>query len=571
MEVDNGNSVTAPGDSDPQVPAVVGGSGVAAGSNVAGPLRSSSIDREGTGVASQAPVTLATTSAGKSKEETKGNEGSSVRPDGDSLQGAVIHLRKCIATQDGGYKLLLQKASALDTWSVKTRSPELKSAIEDLLGVIAGLKGSRESVFKAFNALTQRVPKGDQVPTVVHKEASAQTEKNPKVSDPISADNDGDRSTAILSAIAEVRAIVADQQGQLDGLLSRSAKDDEINQRSDTSRERKRRKRARTRRRGDSQSASGQTSHLEDEDEGPKNHSRSRQVRLGSAMETDTEKWTTVVKKPTKRKNPAPAEPRTASVKPKAKSKKPPAILIRPLEGQSYADTVRTVRSCGLSRSDIGTNVNMRETKDGSLLLELPGGSGSGPALKKITSAISAKLGDSVGKVLQLGAKAEVEILDLDAAATATEVLVALREAIPGGEDPAARAERDTIEDVRIWPTRSGQQVATAKMSRYAASVITKIPVGWTLCRVRPRTLPPERCFRCQKFGHNARNCNESDRAGACWRCGDTGHRMKECKAAEDSCLACDLAGLSKVPHKPGSGSCAARKMASSPTVPRDG
>lgn len=59
--------------------------------------------------------------------------------------------------------------------------------------------------------------------------------------------------------------------------MSRSAKDDEINQRSDTSREKKRRKRARTRRRGDSQSASGQTSHLEDEDEGPKNHSPSRQ------------------------------------------------------------------------------------------------------------------------------------------------------------------------------------------------------------------------------------------------------------------------------------------------------
>jgi len=175
-------------------------------------------------------------------------------------------------------------------------------------------------------------------------------------------------------------------------------------------------------------------------------------------------------------------------------------------------------------------------------------------------------LGDTVSKVLQLGAKAEFEILDLDVAATAMEVLDALREAIPGGDDPAARAERETIEDVRIWPTRSGQQIA-----RYAASVISKIPVGWTMCRVRPRRLPPERCFRCQKFGHNARNCSESDRAGACWRCSDSGHLMKECKAAEDNCLACDLAGFTKILHKPGSGSCAAKKLVSGPIVPRDG
>jgi len=80
MKVNNGNSVTAPGDSDPQVPAVVDGSGVTAGSNVVGPLRSSSNDRDGAGVAKQAPATLAITSAGKLKEETKGNEDTSVRP-----------------------------------------------------------------------------------------------------------------------------------------------------------------------------------------------------------------------------------------------------------------------------------------------------------------------------------------------------------------------------------------------------------------------------------------------------------------------------------------------------------
>ncbi|KAE9528675.1 hypothetical protein AGLY_012250 [Aphis glycines] len=78
-------------------------------------------------------------------------------------------------------------------------------------------------------------------------------------------------------------------RGPLLGRLTWSAKDDKINQRSDTSRERKRRKRARTRRRGDSQSTSGQTSHLEDEDEGPKNHSPSRQPTTAKG---DVSFWT---------------------------------------------------------------------------------------------------------------------------------------------------------------------------------------------------------------------------------------------------------------------------------------
>jgi len=62
MEVDYGNFVTAPGDSDPQVPAVVSGSRVKAGFTVAGSLRSSSSVREGTGVASLAFATLHATS-----------------------------------------------------------------------------------------------------------------------------------------------------------------------------------------------------------------------------------------------------------------------------------------------------------------------------------------------------------------------------------------------------------------------------------------------------------------------------------------------------------------------------
>jgi len=49
---------------------------------------------------------------------------------------------------------------------------------------------------------------------------------------------------------------------------------------------------------------------------------------------------------------------------------------------------------------------------------------------------MSQKLSDSVRNVLQLGIQVEVEVLDIVAATTATEVLEALRNAIPGQDDP---------------------------------------------------------------------------------------------------------------------------------------
>lgn len=283
------------------------------------------------------------------------------------------------------------------------------------------------------------------------------------------------------------------------------------------------------------------------------------------AMETDGEEWSKVVGRRSRqgRKTTAAAPPPATGLRqrPPVYSKKPPAILIQNAAGKSYRDTILAVRNCGLTREEIGTSVTMRQTRDGCLLLELPKGSSSTKAAKKIASAMSSKLGDTVGKVVQLGVQVEVEVLDIDAAATASEVLEALRNAIPGQADPSVMIDRDVVSDVRIWGTRSGQQIATAKMPRSIAASIARVPIGWTMCRVRPRTLPPERCFRCQAFGHNSRSCTAEDRTGACWKCGAVGHSMKDCVEGDDRCVACETAGLPRVAHKPGSGACAARRQ----------
>ncbi|KAL4091787.1 hypothetical protein QTP88_026421 [Uroleucon formosanum] len=123
-------------------------------------------------------------------------------------------------------------------------------------------------------------------------------------------------------------------------------------------------------------------------------------------------------------------------------AKKPPAILIRPGEGKSFADTVRSVRSCGLTAQDMGASVTLRETRNGGLLLELPKGAKSSSAAKMIATMLSGKLGDSVGKVSQLDVQVEIEVLDLDAVSSAAEILEALRAAIPGQDNPVIAAER---------------------------------------------------------------------------------------------------------------------------------
>jgi len=170
MNVNNCNIVTAPGDSDPLVRAAVGGSGVKAGSNVAGSLRSSSSDREGVRVASQAPATLPTTSA----DETVPVGILAVSSDQCSKMsalGSVKVLKNSLAMQDWGYKLLLQRAKTLEQWSAKVRNPEVKTAMEAILTVISGMRKIRDEVIKAFKNVYEQVSNSDHLQTTPQKMA----------------------------------------------------------------------------------------------------------------------------------------------------------------------------------------------------------------------------------------------------------------------------------------------------------------------------------------------------------------------------------------------------------------
>lgn len=284
-----------------------------------------------------------------------------------------------------------------------------------------------------------------------------------------------------------------------------------------------------------------------------------------SAMDTDGGAWTiNRSKKLRKQKTTAlttqatPVPPRTAKL-----AKKPPAVEVKVIPGMTFADTVREVRiNSGVNIADLGAPVkSMRQTRGGNLIMEFERGAKAEAAAVKLRSLLTAKIADKVGNIFNLGTSSEIEIVDIDAVAEREEIEAALDKAV---KEKFAGSD-DNIGPLKLsglWTTRSGQQIATVKVPKSIAEGITRLPIGWTMCRVRPRTQQPTRCYKCHGFGHISGSCQGPDLTKACRRCGETGHVEKECTT--ESCVACQRLGGEYVPHKPGTARCKARKEAES-------
>jgi hypothetical protein len=235
---------------------------------------------------------------------------------------------------------------------------------------------------------------------------------------------------------------------------------------------------------------------------------------------------------------------------------RPAAVLIKVGEGRTYADTLRQVRGTQIDFEGLGTHVtSMRKTLKGDLLVELTKGAKATAA----TAAIRDKLAESIegSTVTRLRHTAEIEITDLDEVTTKEEVLAAIIKSAPDDQPLSA----DDVKITGLWATRDSRQMATATVPISVSQRLTSVRVGWTQSRVRPRRPEPAKCYRCHGFGHGTRQCTGPDLSHACRRCGLTGHTQATCGEA-DHCVACDRMKAPRVPHKPGSGACAARRKA---------
>ncbi|XP_046686701.1 uncharacterized protein LOC124372362, partial [Homalodisca vitripennis] len=90
---------------------------------------------------------------------------------------------------------------------------------------------------------------------------------------------------------------------------------------------------------------------------------------------------------------------------------------------------------------------------------------------------------------------------------------------------------------VRIVRTENGVKVPTPGLILTFAKPHPPetIKAGYMSLSVRPYFKNPQRCFRCQRFGHSSKVCSNPE---TCSRCGDEGHQEEGCKN-ETRCINC--------------------------------
>ena len=59
-------------------------------------------------------------------------------------------------------------------------------------------------------------------------------------------------------------------------------------------------------------------------------------------------------------------------------------------------------------------------------------------------------------------------------------------------------------------------------------------------------------CYKCQGFGHNANDCNGTQK---CAKCGE-GHRLKDCESGTEKCVNCEKSGKTNVNHRANNWNC---------------
>lgn len=223
------------------------------------------------------------------------------------------------------------------------------------------------------------------------------------------------------------------------------------------------------------------------------------------------------------------------------------ALIIKPAEGNSYADVLREIRSKATPEESETEVRGIRQTKTGDVLVEL----GEKTKDKAAFSDVLKKILEGKAVVRSLEPKETLEIRDLDGLTTKEEV-----------EEAITRDLKELAGDIQVSVTKANSQelkTAIVQINTNGAKQLLRaqfIKIGWVRCRVRPRIVVP-RCFKCLGYGHVARTCKGPDRSRACYKCGGADHKGKECTNAE-RCFLCTEKDVesAELKHAAGSGRC---------------
>lgn len=218
------------------------------------------------------------------------------------------------------------------------------------------------------------------------------------------------------------------------------------------------------------------------------------------------------------------------------------ALLLH-VEGKTYADLLKTVKT-SVDPKEIGVEINeVKQTRGGELLLTIRNGT---EKLKDLERQIKQKIPSAVSSILRRNRKV-LHIQDLDATVNEEEVGRAITEAIS--------VKTETFQVKALRPAYGNQQKVTIIMEEADAKKLIelgKIKIGWTKCRISERR-QEGKCYRCWQVGHIRADCKGPDRGELCLKCGKEGHKAAACQN-NAFCIFCDQEG-----HQSGSTKCPRR------------
>lgn len=213
-----------------------------------------------------------------------------------------------------------------------------------------------------------------------------------------------------------------------------------------------------------------------------------------------------------------------------------PALILE-AKGKSYVELLKEVRS-KMEGKEAGKNVKgVRMTKKGDMLITL----NKKEHLKDFEEEMRNKMGDVTMRRMKNNEET-IFIYDLDAVTTEEEVKVAIEEAIGSKVFNLV---------IRNAPGERKMAIVSMERSEVQAIIeIRRIRIGWNWCRVKEK-ISIDKCFKCLKHGHRARECTGPDRSKSCLKYGSGEHKVENCQANKEYCCDCGTDG-----HRNGSGNC---------------
>ncbi len=244
-----------------------------------------------------------------------------------------------------------------------------------------------------------------------------------------------------------------------------------------------------------------------------------------------------------------PSKRRRRKSKPRAPRSKPEALLIKPGEGHSYAQVLKTITGKVNPESTNTQIKSVRRTRMGDVLLEFGPGS---EKKNEFCEALKGALGE-IAAVRRLEPSITLEVRDIDCLTTEDDVKKAIKRDLKElAGDPKVSLTKINTREQRIAILKIGAQEALKLLKS------GRIKIGWVNCRILRRVMVT-RCYTCFDYGHIQANCKGPDRKkqGICLQCGVKGHFKKDC-TANPKCFLCAEQGAppDNTKHVVGSGTC---------------